>query len=58
MGAYSRGLKTLPGIGLIPIETFLLINHFSDATRTTNRVFFKGHANSRQLMGAFSFLAL
>ena len=40
-------------VGHIPVEVFLLANNFFDATDTSNRMFFKGQANFRQLMTAF-----
>ena len=33
--------------GHIPVELFLLINSFFDATHTSNRIFFTGQANFR-----------
>ena len=33
--------------GHIPVEIFLLANHFFDATPTINRMGFKGRANLR-----------
>ena len=53
MGAYSKGgiirgvFKILLAVDQIPVEIFLLINYFFDATVTSNRLFFKGQANFR-----------
>ena len=48
MGAYSKRAY-LSGaflvVGHIPVEIFLLVNYFFDATHTSNRIFFKGQAN-------------
>ena len=65
MRAFSRGVliqggsnKNFLGSWSYSNWNFLLVNYFFDATHTSNRLFFKGHANWRYLMAAFSFLAL
>ena len=41
MGLIRRGaLKIFLVVGHIPVEVFLLINYFFDATHTSNRVFY------------------
>ena len=42
MGVYSKGvLKCLLVVGLIPVQIFLLIDYFFDASHTSNRVFLR-----------------
>ena len=52
-GVYSKGglfkgdLKSLLVVGHIPVEIFLLITYFFDATHTRNRMLHKGRATFR-----------
>ena len=54
MGAYTKGSlfagvawKLFLVVGHIPVEIFLLMNHFFDAAHASNKVFFMGQANFR-----------
>ena len=56
MGAYTKGglfggggvaWKLFLVVGHIPVEIFLLMNHFFDSAHASNRVFFMGQANFR-----------
>ena len=53
MWAYSKGglfegaSKSLLAICHIPVEIFLPVNYFFDATHTSNRIFCKGQATFR-----------
>ena len=58
MGAYSRGgFQIFLVVNQIPVEIVLLISCFFDPARKSNRMFFEGQANFRQLM-AFFFASL
>ena len=58
-GAYSRGHTIISlAVGHIPVEILLLINHFSEATHTINRIFFKGSGKFSQIYDEFFFSAL
>ena len=56
MGVFEGGLKFFLLFGHIPVELFLLVTYFFDATQTSDRIFFKGQGNFPQLVTAFSFL--
>ena len=47
MGAYSRwGAQNISWVvGHIPVEIFLLVDYFFNATHSSNAMFFKGLAN-------------
>ena len=48
MGAhFEEGLKSFPGSDKVPVEIFLLINCFFDATLTSIWVFLEGQSNFR-----------
>ena len=48
MGAhFEEGLKSFPGSDQVPVEIFLLINCFFDATLTSIWVFLEGQSNFR-----------
>ena len=49
---FEGGLKSFLVVGHIPVETFLLISYFFDATHTSSRIFHKGCPHFRGGMRA------